>query len=242
MIDAPRATNAFSCSSSSGVHGRAKGGISTSEDHRANRKDGRANPYQNGGSLLRNDWRRFHGQITRNGINRFPTLDLRNHCRSCQCRQPSLSTSVLKPSGRGAAPSSTILQALQGHTGAAAVTAPKLALDPWLGCIQGVVCVTALARRAGTRAKRAPRCKSRGPFRSDRIDYLGVPASLDGSPTGPLLFEGGKLGEPFGPVSDDRVEPVPMPVVPCMAVPRAGEPLPTCCEPFELPLRSVIPP
>jgi len=36
----------------------------------------RANPYQNGGSLLRNDWRRFHGQITRNGINRFPNLDL----------------------------------------------------------------------------------------------------------------------------------------------------------------------
>jgi hypothetical protein len=56
------------------------------------------------------------------------------------------------------------------------------------------------------------------------------------------LFEGGKLGEPFGPVSDDRVGPVPMPVVPCMAVPRVGEPLPTCCEPFELPLRSVIPP
>jgi len=91
-------------------------------------------------------------------------------------------------------------------------------------------------------ARKAPRLAPRGPFRSDRSDYLGVPASLDGSPTGPLLFEGGKLGEPFGPVSDDRVEPVPMPVVPCMAVPRAGEPLPTCCEPFELPLRSVIPP
>jgi len=96
-------------------------------------------------------------------------------------------------------------------------------------------------KKANTREK-APRLAPRGPFRSDRSDYLGVPASLDGSPTGPLLFEGGKLGEPFGPVSDDRVEPVPMPVVPCMAVPRAGEPLPTCCEPFELPLRSVIPP
>jgi len=94
----------------------------------------RANPYQNGGSLLRNDWRRFHGQITRNGINRFPNLDLRNHCRSCQCRQPSLSTSVLKPSGiRGAAPSSTMLQALQGHTGAAAVTAVRAFPGPsWM--------------------------------------------------------------------------------------------------------------
>ncbi len=90
--------------------------------------------------------------------------------------------------------------------------------------------------------EKAPRLARRGPFRSDRSDYLGVPASLDGSPTGPLLAVGGKLGEPFGPVSDDRTGPAPMPVVPCMTVPRAGEPLPTCCEPFELPLRSVIPP
>jgi hypothetical protein len=100
----------------------------------------------------------------------------------------------------------------------------------------------AIRDAAVTRAKR-PRDLHRGAlFVLIRSDYLGVPASLDGSPTGPLLFEGGKLGEPFGPVSDDRVEPVPRPVVPCMAIPRTGEPLPTCCEPFELPLRSVIPP
>jgi hypothetical protein len=39
------------------------GRISVAEDHRANRKDGRAHPNQDGGSLLRNDWRRFHDQI-----------------------------------------------------------------------------------------------------------------------------------------------------------------------------------
>jgi hypothetical protein len=35
-----------------------------SEDHRANRKDRRANPNDYGGFLLGYDWRRFHDQIT----------------------------------------------------------------------------------------------------------------------------------------------------------------------------------
>ena len=53
--DAPSATSAFSRSSSSGDHGRDIGRISTSEDNRANREDGRAHPNVGGNSLLRTD-------------------------------------------------------------------------------------------------------------------------------------------------------------------------------------------
>jgi hypothetical protein len=44
---------------------------STTEDHRANRKEGRADPNDNGGFLLGYDWRRFHDQTNRNVIIRF---------------------------------------------------------------------------------------------------------------------------------------------------------------------------
>jgi hypothetical protein len=46
------------------------------EDDRANRKDGCANPNQNGRSLLGNDWRRFHDQINRNMIIGFRRAEL----------------------------------------------------------------------------------------------------------------------------------------------------------------------
>jgi hypothetical protein len=36
-----------------------------SEDHRADRKDGGADPNKNGGFLLGNEWRRFHDRINR---------------------------------------------------------------------------------------------------------------------------------------------------------------------------------
>jgi hypothetical protein len=64
MTDAPWVTSAFNRSSSSGVQGFESGFISMPEDHGANREHGRANPNQNGGLLLRNDWRRFHDRIT----------------------------------------------------------------------------------------------------------------------------------------------------------------------------------
>ena len=35
-----------------------------SEDHGANRKDGRTDPNDDGGFLLGNAWRRFHDRIT----------------------------------------------------------------------------------------------------------------------------------------------------------------------------------
>jgi hypothetical protein len=76
--DAPWVTSAFNRSSSSGDHGLDISGISVTKDHRTNRKDGRADPNQDGGPLLRNDWRRFHDSHNRNVINRFP--DTRCHC------------------------------------------------------------------------------------------------------------------------------------------------------------------
>ena len=61
--DAPLMTNSFSRSSSAAIHGLESGRISVAEEHRTNSKDGRADPNQDGGSLFRNDWRRFHGEI-----------------------------------------------------------------------------------------------------------------------------------------------------------------------------------
>jgi hypothetical protein len=61
--DAPWVTRVLNRSSSSDVHGLDIRRISVAEEHRANRKDGRADPNQNGGFLLGNDWRRFHGEI-----------------------------------------------------------------------------------------------------------------------------------------------------------------------------------
>jgi hypothetical protein len=61
--DAPSATSAFSRSSSSGDHGRDIGRISTSEDNRANREDGRAHPNVGGNSLPNRSCPR-HGQMT----------------------------------------------------------------------------------------------------------------------------------------------------------------------------------
>jgi hypothetical protein len=43
----------------------------TTKDHRTNRKDGCADPNHDGGSLLRNNRRRFHDRNNRNVINRF---------------------------------------------------------------------------------------------------------------------------------------------------------------------------
>jgi hypothetical protein len=45
-------------------HGLAIRRISMAEVHRTNRKDGSADPNEDGGSLFGNDWCRFHDQIT----------------------------------------------------------------------------------------------------------------------------------------------------------------------------------
>jgi hypothetical protein len=54
-----------------------------SEDHRANRKNGRTDPDDNGGFLLGYDWPRFHDPNNRNVIIRFlPDGEIRKGARA----------------------------------------------------------------------------------------------------------------------------------------------------------------
>jgi hypothetical protein len=74
MIDAPCAASAFRRSSSSEVHGRAKGRILSFKDHRPNGEHDCADPNQDSGPVLGNGWRRFHSVDNLDVIFGFPTV------------------------------------------------------------------------------------------------------------------------------------------------------------------------